>query len=169
MDLIHELGPLALASRLKRLSERLLKDGSQVYKNLEVEFEARWFPVVYLLKDHDEMAVTEVATKLGLTHPAVNQVAGDLERHGLLVSSRDREDERRRLLSLSAEGHRVVESLEPVWADIRAATAEVLAEVGGDLLAGIEAVERCLDEAGMYERVMMRVEKRNKAKRNSRR
>ena len=37
MDIIQELGSLAFASRLKRISERLMKDVSRVYADLDVD------------------------------------------------------------------------------------------------------------------------------------
>jgi len=157
MDLIRKLGPLAFASRLKRLAERLQKDVSQLYLELDVEFEARWFPVIYYLKDRDRMPLTTVAQDLGLTHPAVNQVAGDLTRKGLLGSSRDTADERRRLLSLTKKGHETVAALEPVWREIALATQALMDEAGGDLLGAVGAVERQLDETSMYDRVHRRL------------
>jgi len=128
MDLITQLGPLAFASRLKRLADRLMKDVSQLYKDLDLEFEARWFPVVYYLKERDSVPLTTVAQDLGLTHPAVNQVANVLSEKGLLASTRDTEDERRRLLSLTQKGRDTVRTLEPVWEEIAAATADVIAQ-----------------------------------------
>lgn len=50
MDLIHELGELALATRLKRLSERLSSDVSKIYKESDVDFEAKWFLILSLLE-----------------------------------------------------------------------------------------------------------------------
>jgi hypothetical protein len=49
MDIIKDLAELALASRLKRLSDRLMKDVSQVYKDCKIDFEPRWFAVLYAL------------------------------------------------------------------------------------------------------------------------
>ena len=94
MDLIRELGPLAFASRLKRISEHLMRDVSRIYQEQDVGFQARWFPVLYLLGQKTSMSVTEVAHALGMTHPAVNQIAGAMSGAGLLSSSRDSSDER---------------------------------------------------------------------------
>ena len=44
-DIIAELGELAFASRLKRLSDRLMRDVSRIYQQMDVDFEARWFSV----------------------------------------------------------------------------------------------------------------------------
>jgi hypothetical protein len=69
MDIITELAELAFASRLKRLSERLAKDVLLLYRKLDVDFEARWFSVLYTLSP---MAVTKLAQSLVLTHMAIN-------------------------------------------------------------------------------------------------
>lgn len=162
MDVIGQLGPLALASRLRRLADRLQKDVSQVYKDLDIEFEARWFAVVFYLKDYDEgVPLTTVATDLGLTHPAVNQVAGQLTRKGLLQSSRDPGDYRRRLLSLTRLGRQTVTVLEPVWAVIAEATGELAVSSGVNLIDSLRRAEENLDRESMYERVSARLKKKN--------
>ena len=56
MDLIKQLGPMALGSRLKRLTVRMNKDVSRVYRELGLDFEARWFPVAYLLSRRQPLA-----------------------------------------------------------------------------------------------------------------
>ena len=162
-DLMQQLGALALASRLKRLADRLMRDVSRIYADLHVEFQARWFPVVYYLKDRNEVPVTTVAADLGLTHPAVNQVAAVLTRKGLLISTRDRNDERRRLLSLSEKGRRTVAALEPVWREIAAANEGFIAGTGVDLLATLQKLERELDEIDMYSRVRSRLNRSSRS------
>jgi ribosomal protein S18 acetylase RimI-like enzyme/predicted transcriptional regulator len=160
VDLIRELGPLALASRFRRLAEWLYKDGPRIYRERSVDFEPRWFPLFYLLKDSNGVPVTEAASALGLSHPAVNQIAGEMARRGLLESIRDRKDERKRLLRLTRKGKAAVSSLKPVWADIEAAASELVSEAGGDFLAALGRLEDALNQSGVYERVMRRVKKR---------
>ena len=152
-DLIQQLGPLALASRLKRLGERLQRDVSQVYRDQKLDFHARWFPVAYLLSQFSDLPVTTVADKLGLTHPAVNQIAGQMSRHGLLTSRTDPDDERRRLLSLTSRGKKMVVKLRPLWVAVETCTSEVIEASGCNLLAGITAVENELDRLQMYDRI----------------
>ncbi len=45
MDLIKSLGELALGSRLKRLSELIMKDGIRIYRSNGIDFQPKWFPV----------------------------------------------------------------------------------------------------------------------------
>jgi DNA-binding MarR family transcriptional regulator/ribosomal protein S18 acetylase RimI-like enzyme len=162
-DLIEELGTLAFASRLRRLSERLLRDVSLTYQAEDLNFEARWFPVFYLLWRRSPLAVTVIAQRLHLTHPAVNQVAGAMTKAGLLISSRDSRDDRRRLLSLSPAGKNLARKLQPIWRDIREATAELITIKGIDLLGAITLVEKSLDETNMCERVRARSKERQLA------
>ena len=160
LDLIKQLGPLAFASRLKRLSERLQKDVSQIYKNQSIEFEARWFPVLFALKGKKSMSVTDIAKTLGLTHPAINQVTGMMTRHDLLSSTRDKNDERRRLLCLTQKGKDTIKTLEPIWEEIKAANKEVIETTGVDFLHNIETIEKELEIESMYERITSRLKKR---------
>lgn len=162
-DFFEELGALALASRLKRLSERLLKDGALMYRAENVAFEPRWFPVFYLLWRESPLAITEVAQRLEVTHPAVNQVAGAMAKAGLIVSARDGNDDRRRLLSLSPTGRKLARQLQPVWQDVKDAASELVESCGVDLLGAIAKIERSLDKESVSERVRTRRRKRQLA------
>jgi DNA-binding MarR family transcriptional regulator/N-acetylglutamate synthase-like GNAT family acetyltransferase len=157
MDLINELGPLAFASRLRRLSERLHRDGSRIYEKLGIDFQARWFPLLYLLAGHSPLAVTEIADALRLTHPAVIQTASAMSEAGLIESSKDEEDERRRLLQLTAKGRSTADSLKPIWDVIEATTRELLDHAGPRFLEQLTNLETELDSRSMYDRVMARV------------
>jgi DNA-binding MarR family transcriptional regulator/predicted N-acetyltransferase YhbS len=152
-DIIKQLGALAFASRLKRLSERLMQDVSRVYKEQDVEFEARWFPVAFILMRRSAMSVTDIAEALGLTHPAVSQIAALMKNEGLIDSTKDETDERRSLLALTAKGKKTLESLKPIWKAIEQSTAELLDSGGADLLSGLSKIERQLDNRDMYTRV----------------
>jgi DNA-binding MarR family transcriptional regulator/N-acetylglutamate synthase-like GNAT family acetyltransferase len=160
MDLIKKLGPLAVASRLKRLSDRLMKDAALIYQEQKLNFEPRWFTVFYLLSRKSPMAVTEIARELRVTHPAVNQVAGAMEKAGLLVSQRDKVDDRKRLLSLSPSGKTLVAKLTPLWNDIKQATGEVLKESGADLFGVLDRIENSLDDTEMLDRIRSQIKKR---------
>jgi DNA-binding MarR family transcriptional regulator len=156
-DIIGQLGNLAFASRLKRLSERLMRDVSRIYKAEQLNFEARWFPIFYLLWRQSPLAVTAIAQRLHLTHPAVNQVAGAMTKAGLISSARDRKDDRRRLLSLTPAGKKLAIRLTPIWSSVQEATSELVAGTQIDLLGALHAIEKSLDECDLYERVRLRL------------
>jgi DNA-binding MarR family transcriptional regulator/predicted GNAT family acetyltransferase len=165
--MIGELGELALASRLRRLSERLFRDISWVYHDLDTEFEARWFPLLQALRRRSPQGVTELATALRLTHPAVSQLAAAMEARGLVRGRRDPHDERRRLLELTAAGRQIATTLDPIWEEIRLANRELLGELAGkghDFLAALSELESLLDQRDMHERVTGRLRARRARK-----
>jgi DNA-binding MarR family transcriptional regulator len=153
VETIRKLGLLALASRLKRLSDRLLQEAGQAYRQEGLGFEPRWFLVFYQLAEGPPQSVTALAAAVGITHPAVIQAADEMEAAGLLAAARDAGDKRRRRLALTPRGREVAESLRPVWAAIESATREAAGASGIDLLAAIDAIEAALDETPLGERI----------------
>lgn len=162
MDLFGELGHLALASRLKRLGELLQSQVSEVYAEQEESFRARWFPVLIALHRTSPLSIVQLAATLGLTHTAIAQIAQEMEGQGLIGSQQDPRDGRRRLLVLTAEGEATIARLQPFWEEVRAATAELVAESGYDLLAAIAAVEERLAVRPMDDRLRARIVKQPK-------
>ncbi len=151
-NIIEELGSLALATRLKNLSERLARDVAQVYKESAFDFEPRWFTLFYALKGGDELALMELSTMLNQTHPAVNQVANVLVKKGLVTERKDKQDQRKRLLKLSPKGLKLAQQLEPLWAKIKVANDELLAE-SANILDDLSKVEAALDAKSMTDRI----------------
>jgi len=94
MDLITELGALAFGSRLKRMSETIMRGGEEVYRFYGVDFEPKWFPLFYYLAQKGEAGIMEIAENLNVTHPAVIQIAKELEKKGLIISKKSAEDAR---------------------------------------------------------------------------
>ena len=162
MDIVAALGDLALATRLRRLGERLQQEVSEVYAELELPFRARWFAMVAALVRRSPRSISELAGDLGLTHTAVAMIGRELEEAGLVASKGDPADGRRRLLALTPAGLDLVDALRPVWADVQAATAEVVVESGHDLGAALAAVEARLDARPMSERLRERRTARGK-------
>jgi len=153
MDVLEELGALGLASRMKRLSDRLYHDVAFIYEDLGVPMEPRWFPLLHLLSRRSPLSITEIADALHQTHSAVHQTARPMESEGLLLSRRDRQDERRRVLRLSRKGQRLVGRLEPVWKVIHSCAEELTDESGVDLLEALRRIEQSLDSRAYYERL----------------
>ncbi|UCC44139.1 MAG: winged helix-turn-helix transcriptional regulator [Candidatus Zixiibacteriota bacterium] len=156
-DYIEQLGALALASRQRRLIDRLTVDGVRVYRNLGFDFEVRWFTIFHLLGTRSSMTVTEIAHVLRLAHPSVIETTDEMVRRGVLVSQRDDADRRRRNLTLSRKGQALARKLEPVWEAFRQAAEEIFSEAGCDFLEAIKKMETALDSKGLYERIADRL------------
>jgi len=134
-----------------------MKDATRIYSKLNLDFESRWFTILYGLNKQGSMTITALAQTLRLTHPAVNQLAGEMIKENLIISSKGVKDERKRFLRLSAKGKRAINKMTPVWREIRLATKELLDAVDPLFLASIEKIEAMLDDNEMYDRVILRI------------
>lgn len=152
-DILSDLGAFAFASRLKRLSDRLKAQASQVYYDHGVEFNDSWFLVGYMLSKNDNMTVTEMAEALGISPPAISQISSDMAKHGIIEVNTDEEDRRRRNLSLTEDGKVKIETLQPLWDAITKATDEMIEDSGYDFLGAVGAFETHLEKKNLLERV----------------
>lgn len=153
MNLINDLGELAVATRLKRLSERLSQDVSKIYKESEVDFEAKWYLILELLNREKTLAITEISDNLELSHAAVVQFVDQLLERKLIKTGIDKKDARKRLISLSSGGKKVLSELEPILKVIKNENRKWLNEADGDILNILTQLEEALDKKSMYQRV----------------
>jgi len=164
MDTIKQLGELALGSRLKRLSDTIMRNGAKIYQSNNIEFEPRWFPVFYSLSSHESMTVTEIAKEIGVKHPTVSQTIKEMEKKGWISSSPCQTDGRRRILSLSQKGIDMLPIMEPLWNDISNAIHDMIQKHNHNIMCAIESIESDFEAINFYDRVNTETEKRQLSK-----
>ncbi|AXB57546.1 MarR family winged helix-turn-helix transcriptional regulator [Flavobacterium fluviale] len=152
MNIIDEIGILALSTRLQRLSEQLRKDGALVYKSFDIDFEPKWFPVIYTLHVKEMLSVVEIATEIGYSHPSTISLLKELEKQKIISSKKDKLDERKRLIFLTAKGKELVLKMQPVWS-IMKKTLNEIADNQNNLLKAIEEAEQKLANQGFFQRI----------------
>ncbi len=153
MDVFNRLGELALGSRLRRLSDQIMQQGLLIYQDRRIDFDPKWFPVFFVLSEEGSLGITEIAQRLGVTHPGVIKIAKELEQKGYLESVQDKEDRRRRVLSISEKGRMLLPELKATWDDIATCFSQLLQQQEHHLLAGITEIERNFQEKPLYKRV----------------
>jgi DNA-binding MarR family transcriptional regulator/GNAT superfamily N-acetyltransferase len=156
MTLLKELGYLSLATRIKTLGDTMLADGLQIYAGLGINFQPRWFSIFYLLQEHRELPVTEVASRIGLSHPAIIKIIESMEEAGLIESAKNSRDGRKRMITLSAHGEALIPELQPVWKALEEELKEIFAELNIDILGVLEKMERMIQEKPISKRVQER-------------
>ncbi|SRR5690606_19024826 len=157
MDIIKDLGQIALGSRLKRLSDQLMYDVHKIYKQQHSDFEPRWFALTYLLYENGEMPVLDIAAALKISHPAIVQFVNQMNKKKLVVTEKDVKDKRKTIVRLSEEGRKIFESIKPVLPEIESAVKEIISETKYDVLHVIDKIEKSLAEQNLFERVNNRV------------
>lgn len=153
MNVINDVGILALSTRLQRLSEQLRKDGALVYKTFEIDFEPKWFPVIFTLYKRDLISVVEIANEIGYTHPSTITLLKELAKKGLIKSKKDKMDERKRLIALSPKGLELVDKMKPVWEIISTVLGEI-SDNTNNLLKAIEEVENKIANQSFFQRAL---------------
>lgn len=159
MNYIEELGSRALGSRLKNFTESMVRDVALIYKHENIDFEPRWFTLFLLLSEKGEMSVMDIANHLNQSHPAVNQVANVLEKKGLIISNKKKQDARKRFLKLSKKGNLLLVKLLPIWKTVEDATNEFIQESNPDFLRNLSKMENALKKKSIYERIQSKLEK----------
>ncbi|UPZ14225.1 MarR family winged helix-turn-helix transcriptional regulator [Flavobacterium humidisoli] len=152
MNIIDEIGILAISTRLQRLSEQLRKDGALIYKSFDIDFEPKWFPVIYTLHIKEMLSVVEIANEIGYSHPSTISLLKELEKQKLISSKKDKLDERKRLIVLTPKGKELVVKMQPVWTVMKNALNEIT-DNQNNLLRAIEETEQKLATQGFFQRI----------------
>lgn len=153
MNVINETGILALSTRLQRLSEQLRKDGALLYKTFGIDFEPKWFPVIYTLYHKEVLSVVEIAAEIGYTHPSTISLLRELEKQKLIRSKKDKADERKRLIMLTPKGQELILQMKPVWEIMTTILTEIAANQN-NLLKAIEEAEEKLANQSFLQRAL---------------
>lgn len=159
MNVIDEAGILALSTRLQRLSDRIRKDGLEIYREMGISFEPKWFPVIYVLHKKNLLSVVEIANEIGYTHPSTITLLKELEKEKIIRSKKDKTDERKRLLQLSAKGQQLIEQMGPAWEIITTATADLI-NTQNNLMQAILEVEEQLKMKSFLQRALALIKDR---------
>ena len=150
-------GGEAIGARLRRLSERIDGDGARVYAARGVVFEQRWFGVLNQMILNGPTTVGQLAAALRITHVSVSQSCRSLEAAGIIGSTADPTDARRRTLSLTPAGDALIERLRPLWDAFNAAAIELNAE-SGDVAAALDRLDDALARKSLFDRITERID-----------
>jgi len=153
MSIIDDSGVLAIATRLMRLSEQLRKDGALVYKEYGIQFEPKWFPVIYVLYYKQSLSVVGIAAEIGYTHPSTISLLKELEKQKLVKGQKDKADQRKRIITLAPQGRDLVTKMEPVWQTFRQAFATLL-DTPNNLIKALDEVESNFREKSLFQRAL---------------
>jgi N-acetylglutamate synthase-like GNAT family acetyltransferase/DNA-binding MarR family transcriptional regulator len=150
MDVIKQLGEVALGSRLKRLSDRWAKEAKGFYELNGLDFEPRWFPLFYTLSQEKgppkgRLSIGELSERVGQSHPAIIQFVKELEQNGWIVSEKCGRDARRRLISLSPKAQDLMPNFRLVWQIVSEEILKIIKQQKNNILFAIEELEEILD------------------------
>ncbi|WFU09742.1 MarR family transcriptional regulator [Rhizobium sp. CB3090] len=152
-DVVKSLGFLCLGSRFRRIGERLQADTQQIMGELGVTLQSAQYPFLAAIDRAGPLTIGELAQAVGITQPGATRTVSQLLELGYVDMQASPEDQRRRLVSLTAEGQKLVDySKRSVWPRIERAVTELCGEISGPILEQLAAIEDGLAEAPLARR-----------------
>jgi len=153
VDVVKELGHLALGTRLKRLGERLQSQTQVVLEGAGIGLPASHFPILAGLDRLGQLSVGEIAEAVGMSQPGVTRMLDKLQSDGLVKSTTASGDRRVRTIALTAAGEKLVASSKrTVWPLVESAVAEACAGRAESLLPALAALEQALLDSSLNSR-----------------
>ncbi len=159
-DFVNHLGSRAIVSRMKRLVERMHQDNAVIFKERQIPFEPRWFLLLSLLDTQPKLGIMEIARELKLAHPTVVVLVNEMIREKVVSSVVDKQDKRKRLLSLTSKGQQMLKDVKPLWQDMTAAANQLILDTGYDVISVLAALEQALDRESYAGRIRGFISKR---------
>lgn len=133
------------------LQEKLNDDAAKIYQLFGIDMQPKWFPVFYSLT-RGEFTVTEIAQKIGHSHPSVSKIVAEMVKAGIVKESRVN-DGRRNMLSLTDKGLLFADKLQYQVEDIGSAIDLILSNSRHNLWEALNEFEFMLEQKSLLRRV----------------
>lgn len=150
-DVLADMGPAFLGSRLKRLAERMQAGALHAVAEAGLPLQSAHMGVLAALRS-GPMTIGQLAEAIGVSQPGVTRSVGQMAKLGIVAPVRGA-DQRQRVVALTEAGRAAAEiAAKDLWPRIGMAASEVIADLPAPFLAQIAAIERALDAASIAER-----------------
>ena len=153
MDFYENVGVLAIASRLRRLTDRLSADDVKIYQLFELSFKPKWFPLFATLMDGEKHTVTSIAKETGLSHSSISVMAREMQVEDILKIASSDTDARKTDLCLTEHGKSQIPAVRRMMLAGEKSVNRLLNQCSQNLWYAIGEWEKLLDEQSLYERV----------------
>jgi N-acetylglutamate synthase-like GNAT family acetyltransferase/DNA-binding MarR family transcriptional regulator len=151
-DILQDLGPIFLGSRLKRLAERMQSGAARAITDAGLPVQPAHTPLLAAL-DRGPLTVGQLAEAIGASQPGVTRTVGQLIEMGLVQSAAGA-DQRQRSLFLTPAGEAVMTRMKLLlWPRVEKAVQEICDGLSGPLLGQISAIEAALAAKPLNERI----------------
>ncbi|RKN80042.1 bifunctional helix-turn-helix transcriptional regulator/GNAT family N-acetyltransferase [Ulvibacterium marinum] len=153
-DILNELGYLAGASRFRRISEKLQKDGDKIYSDANIKFKASWFSVYYVLaKSNSPQTILEISEQIGFSHITVKNILRELKKEELVGIKPNPNDKRSKLVELSKKGKELQKELEPLWLSFSNMLKDLFSIGHPDMIGILNRLDREINTKPIHQRI----------------
>ncbi len=157
MDALKGFGELGLGSRLKRLSEHMMKDIQYVYTYYNIDFDPYLFPVIKIIDNYKTVTNKQIKESLKLSQPAISQAITKLTKKGMISIDNDAIDGRKKIIALSKKGEAIVDQMRPLWRAMEQTVKQYTLNSSGSLIEHINNLEHQLQQQSLSHAIIDRV------------
>lgn len=150
MEFLDSIGIIAIASRLKNMSEKIIEGIRPVY---EPDLKSEWFPVLIILADGTRLTIKYIAKKIGYSSSLVDNILKEMQAEKLIVEQTDCGAEQKKIISLSDKGIQIANYMKEQCANVASVVEKIAAAADTDLLKAIQEWERLLTDKSFSDRV----------------
>ncbi|WP_237276275.1 MarR family winged helix-turn-helix transcriptional regulator [Tenacibaculum ovolyticum] len=156
-DLINEMGYIALATRLKRISDKMSHSTRLMYKQIDMDIEPNWYLVLILVKEKPNISVMEIAKSMGFTHQSVNTITSKMMKKGYLKISKDTKDKRKTVFNITSKSIDALPEIEKIWGIGKKVIYELLDE-DITILKHLNTLESNLNKTSFGQRIINKLD-----------
>jgi len=157
MDALKGFGELGLGSRLKRLSEQMMKETQVVYDHFNIDFDPYLFPVFKIIANCDNITNAQIVEKLQISQPAITQFVNKLIKKELVSINYDYKDKRKKNIALSDKGKHLLLVIKPIWISIDTVIKDLSSRSSKNLIDHINQLEEKLTNQSMSTTIINQV------------
>jgi len=153
-DILAHIGYLGLASRLKRLADRLQAEAVSVFDARAYPIQTTHFPLIAALEANGPLSVSAAVETTGVSQPAITRIHNALQKMGLTDTRPIEGDNRQKEIFLTPSGEALVAEMRAsFWPAVREAAQQLCLYPDHDLLAEISLVESRLADQPLSARI----------------
>jgi DNA-binding MarR family transcriptional regulator len=162
-DFLRELEFLGVTARIKRLSDTLSTSIKVLYKENGFDIEPSWHLLFLFLKKQPQSTMSEIAEALQYSQPAITKIINRMKAKGYIDVMVDKNDSRKKILTLSKRAKRELPKFEKVWDAGQKSIREIL-KTKKEFINYLEIFETEIKLHSFNERALTKLEKSSRKK-----
>ncbi len=156
-DLVREMGYIALATRLKRISDKMTYSTRLMYKKINIDIEPNWYLVLIIVKENPNISVMEIAKYLGFAHQSIITITNKMVEKEYLQVSKDKKDKRKTIFNLTKKAYVILPKIQKIWEYGKEVIYEILNE-DISITKHLEILESNIEETSFGERIIKKID-----------
>lgn len=142
IDYLQEIAEIGMGSRLKRLSEYMMRETQIVYDYYNIDFDPYLFPAFKIIINNNGVTNKEINNHLKTTQPATTQAVNKLLKKKLIFVKADKIDKRKKNIFLSDKGKKFADCVSPIWKSIEDTIIQLTTYQSNSLVEHITILEQ---------------------------